>query len=390
MANFLDYLAWRGDLTFAERSLNEVDNLIFSQLAYLEMKGAAPGFGEGALPLSEVVRRCGALGYQESDLVNNPWPLAERAAACARYRDVRISCYESEFDAQRQIQFAAMAFSVADLVYVAFRGTDMSLVGWREDFNASYLEQTPGQRAAVRYLDRAADCFSGALRIGGHSKGGNLAVYAAAFCKPAVRERIAQVYSNDGPGMNRQVLCKPEIEAVWGKVRRYMPAASRVGILLESRGERVLIRSSEQGAMQHNPYTWLVEGTGFVRASAQSGDSLFMDETLRRWLEEVEEEQREDFVNALFDTLEATGAVRFPELGEKPWNAAGAILQAFGAMPADRQRSLMDTVKKLIGAGRSVIAEEAKSLLDQLPRPKIKKASAEAEGNGAPNEKQTR
>ena len=214
MANILDYLTWRGDLRFHERPFNEVDNLIFSELAYADWGGIVPEDGT-RVPLAEACQHYVNDGRDQSYLANDPRPLAEALLQSERFRDVEMSRYVSKTDTEQQLQFAAVTFHLEDgSLYVAFRGTDNSIVGWREDFNMSFLSHTPGQAEAAAYLDRAAAENDGPILVGGHSKGGNFAVYAAAFCESTPPERIRRVYSNDGPGFNRAVADDPRVRAV--------------------------------------------------------------------------------------------------------------------------------------------------------------------------------
>ena len=226
--NMLDYIDWRGDLTFAQSGFGEVDNLIFSTLVYLKMDGLLPENGAGALTLAALLERYTAAGYDQSYSVNNPLPLLRKAAGSPRFRDVFVTDYVNKIDEAQQLQFAAATFLLpGDL---AFRGTDNTLVGWREDCNFSFLTETPGQTEAVAYVQRAAGRTNGNLLVGGHSKGGNFAVYAAAFCDTATQSRIALVYSNDGPGFNSAIAdSKPNL-AVLPKGVKIIPESSLVGI----------------------------------------------------------------------------------------------------------------------------------------------------------------
>ena len=204
MADILDYIEWRGDLTFREREFNDVDNLILSLLAYSDFKGII-SMDEGSPPISiaELYSKYVEAGKNQSELACNPKPVFEKCAKTNRFGNIMVKDYVDIVNQGRQFQFAAMTFQLGDgTVYAAFRGTDNTLVEWREDLNFSFMEATPAQLCAAEYLDIVCEKTNDPVRTGGHSKGGNLAMYAAAFCEDQNKDRIVRVYSNDGPGFN--------------------------------------------------------------------------------------------------------------------------------------------------------------------------------------------
>ena len=376
MANILDYMDWRGDLLLTERPMNEVDNLIFSILAYLNMDGLVSSDFDRQITLRELLPLYLEAGYDQSNVVNDPLPALKKAAAVPRFRDIPVSAYVNTVDLAKQVQFSAVTFHLPDnTCYIAFRGTDNTIVGWREDFNISFLAETPGQSDAVDYVKRIAGCTSLPLRIGGHSKGGNFAVYAAAFCTAAVpQDRILQVYSNDGPGFNNTVAAASQYAAVLPKLEKFIPESSLIGILLSSRAESRIIRSSARGIQQHNPYTWEVRGTAFEPADQRSASSLFMDETLKNWLSTLSEKQLSNFVNAVFDALEASGAMTFTQVNSNRWVSYNAIAKAIAKLDPELQSDAMTALYKLALSGRDVLWNEARRTFE---RPDSKKPASD-------------
>lgn len=366
--NILDYLDWRGDITFAERGLNEVDNLIFSTLAYLDMDGLLPDEGSAPLTVAQLYAAYTAAGYDQSYMVNDPTPLLARCARSPRYRNVRVLWYVNRVDPAQQLQFSAATFLYrGDEIYIAFRGTDNTLVGWREDCNLSYLSETPGQREAADYVNMVAAHTTGPLTVGGHSKGGNFAVYAAAFCQPEVREqRVVKVYSNDGPGFKAEVTCTDSYLAVLSKTEKIIPDSSLVGILLSSKAERKVIHSDVKGVMQHNPFTWSVLGDRFVPADERTAASLFMDDTLSRWANSLSDENKQNLVNSVFDSLEASGAQTLNEINNNKWSAYNSFIKAIAALEPDNKSDLADTLKKLLLSGKDTAVAEAQKNIEKL------------------------
>ena len=365
--NILDYIDWRGDITFAERGLNEIDNLIFSTLAYLTMDGLVSEDGLTAPTIGDLYAAYQENDYDQSVLTNDPRPLLRKAGQAPRFKDIRVSRFVNVVDVEKQIQFSAVTYRYApDETYVAFRGTDNTIVGWREDMNFSFVAGTPGQNEAAAYLNRVASEVSGKLTVGGHSKGGNFAVYAAAFCDPAVRERIVKVYSNDGPGFNREIASSPNYLSILGRTVKIIPDSSLVGILLSSKEPRHVIRSSAKGIMQHDPFTWNVVGTHFEEADERNAASIFMDDTLNSWVETLSDAERSVLVNVIFDTLEATGASTLVQLNENRLAAYNAIIKAISKINSDKKGEVLTMLGKLIASGRSAVLKDL-PVPDELP-----------------------
>ena len=362
--NMLDYLDWRGDITFDERPLNEVDNLIFSELAYLKMDDLIP---DGGVTIARLHADFIAAGYGPSPLVNDPLPLLEKLAASERFRNVTVRGFINRIDCEKQAQFSAVTFCYREgEVYIAFRGTDDTLVGWREDMNFSFLNETPGQSEAVAYLNRAARELSGTLTVGGHSKGGNFAVYAAAFCDDSVRSRIVRVYSNDGPGFRSEIVDTANYQLILDRTVKIIPENSLVGILLSDREHRRVITSSGKGVMQHNPYTWNICGASFVEADERGTASLFMDDTLHRWVAKLSEDDLRVLVNTVFDTIEASGASTLNEINTDRHVTYSAILKAAAKIDPAARAELGEIIKKLIFSGRDAMYAETRKSLERL------------------------
>ena len=367
MGTMLDYIAWRGDLSFRDDAFNEVDNLILSELAYTKMEEIVDGPESGrTVTLPEICAACERLGRSAEGNANDPYPLLRAAAAAPRFASIRAGAYVNIIDEERDIQFSAVSFHLEDgTLYVAFRGTDNTIIGWREDFTISYLKETPGQYEAVRYLERAAAGAEGPLLVGGHSKGGNLAVYAAAFCNAQTRARIVTVYSNDGPGFNHDVVEKETYREILPRVSLFIPEASIIGILLFNKEEKTVVRSNAAGARQHDPYTWEVLGKRFVTVESQTTTSLFLDETLDRWVEGLDRDQISALVSVIFDSMEATGAQTLTELRRKRWHSYRRILQSLQKTDPAVQKTVMEMAKKLIASGRDVLREDTQSTLQE-------------------------
>ena len=227
----------------------------------------------------------------------------------------------------------------------------------------SYLNATPGQQAAVDYLNRAAAATSAPLRVGGHSKGGNFAVFAAAFCNETTQQRIREVYSNDGPGFRHGILAAEAYQRILDRLILTLPQSSLVGIMMSCGKEVRAIASSASGLQQHEPYTWQVLGADFVEVERRSGTSVFMDETLDQWLDGLSDSQREHFVAAVFDSLEASGVSTISELNANRRVTYNAVLKAATALEPETQKDFFRALKSLAATGTDLLWTEAKKTI---------------------------
>ena len=320
MANLLDYLDWRGDLSFSAVPCCEVDNLIFSLLSYLDFSGILLEQDTQGLPLDQAApvyfnirpRKKGGLGLLLSDQILD---LLERAALSRRFGPVRLWGHRSRLDAERELQFSATTFSLGNgSSFVAFRGTDDTIIGWKEDFNMAVQFPVPAQEEAQAYLNFVSERTRDRLLLGGHSKGGNLAVYAAAFAPAQVQRRIDTVWCNDSPGFLPEMLETPGYLAIRERVHALMPRSSVVGVLLSSDWNETVIESSAVGALQHDGLTWQVKGPAFVRAEGLSKSSRQVDKTFHNLLLELKPDQRRQVIDDIFSAGRELGATTLTEL----------------------------------------------------------------------------
>ena len=311
MANMIDYLVWRGEFPFDVTPWNAVDGILVATLSYLNFHGLQDPRG---WTLQEA-RRADVL--QTSP--DASFPLRRDAffgmADSNRFGECRMHHFISMTDKEISMQFSAMCLDLPDgTTCIAYRGTDNTLIGWREDFNMSYQTRVPGQEAAGYYLQRAAELSDRPLRLIGHSKGGNLAVYAAACASPAVQDRIESIWNYDGPGMNREVALSEGYGRIREKIHSFLPQTSIIGLLMEYSKPYTVVRSTASGINQHDPMTWQVYGPKFEEMESIDRTAQVISETLHEWLENSRPEQRALFVETMFDLADATKATKMSEI----------------------------------------------------------------------------
>jgi len=374
MPNILDYVDWRGDLEFQRDPLNEVDNLVFSVLSYMDFAGAVPITEEaGSISLADATEAIKQMPEQVTDPITSTFfsrlpALLEKCAGCARYREARLSHYINKVSYDEAEQFSALVFSVDEKThFVAFSGTDDTLIGWKEDLEMSFCEVVPAQRSAVEYLELVMSHLPGVFYLGGHSKGGNLAAFAGANIPTDLQPGILRVYNNDGPGFQRSVIESPGYRRIANRIVNFLPQSSVVGMLLDQSGLYQVVASTETGFMQHNAFSWEVIGRSFVYREGLSASSIKFNAALREWLDSVPFEEREEFITVLFTILEATGARTLKEFTKDKLASAKAMIASFKQLEPETQaqmKALLETffseIQKTL---RSSITESISSLI---------------------------
>ena len=305
MANILDYIKWRGDLSFTQDPPNAVDALIFSSLCYICYGGRVEENPHVPVLLRTAAEEFFALPSLEDRIrVQSDLELLRLASESTRFGFTKIYLYRDTFIPEQETQFAAMTFLLDDgSAFLAFRGTDYSLVGWKEDFNMTFQQTIPAQRLAQQYTREVAMEYMAPLRLGGHSKGGNLAVFAAARSSPMLQERILEVYNNDGPGFTDYLMGDPGYLAMGPRIKTLIPQSSVIGMLLEHEEPYTVIRSKSVGLLQHDLYTWNVVGKSFIPMEEITENSQFIDATLKTWFSEMTNQERGQLVDVLYALL---------------------------------------------------------------------------------------
>ena len=367
-----DYLKWRGDLTFDQDPFNEVDNLILAQLAYVDYEEIVPETRENAVPISEVslkyweIHTEEEIRKRESFVKLSPF-LLKPVAGSRRFEKTRLCGYVNYVSKRAEAQMSATQFELEDgTIYIAFRGTDETIVGWKEDFNLSFMPRTEGQRLAVEYMLNNFSDTSLRLRVGGHSKGGNFAVFASSFSGTEVRDQILKVYSNDAPGFREEIVAKPEYEQVMAMTVNIIPQDSVIGRLLNAGRDAIVVKSSKKGIMQHDALSWEIQGNHFIPAS-RSSDSLYLERVLSGWLENVDDESRKFFVEQIFGVLQTLGADTMKDVRQITVKELGEAIQVLRGIPKEQQEEMAEVLKKLVASGSRAFYEEMEHKEGLLP-----------------------
>ena len=353
MANLMDYLDWRGDLTLAVSPFNEVDALILAELSFVDFEGIVPPpeVGRG-IRLHEAAEaffaRHGGRDVDMGVLVpDGISQMLRKLMASPRFCGMTLNGYEALLDDEVEEQFSALTIDLGNgSIYISFRGTDDTIVGWKEDLNMSFLEEIPSQKQAVDYVARIARQYpEKTLRIGGHSKGGNLAVYSAAKSSGDIQERIVAVHNNDGPGFIWDISKTPGHKRIAGRIHTVLPQTSVVGMLMEHEKHYQVVYSTYDGLYQHDGFSWQVKGTQFVHLDDFSREGKLVDEALSSWADSLNTQQREALAEALYSVFTATGAKTLSELNEEKLKSASAMLKTYKNLDRESRRMVSEMFK---------------------------------------------
>ena len=365
MANVCDYVRWRGDLTLEQSEFNEIDNLILARFSYFPFDKI---IRENEIAtIKELSRR-----FSNQDVTKLPilWKddveLFPLMGNSKRFGGMLATQYINKIDAEQEKQFSAITVLMPnDIIYVSYRGTDNTIVGWKEDFNMSFKSHIASQISAKQYLEEIAKEYpSSKIIIGGHSKGGNIAVYAATFASKDVKDRIINVYNNDGPGFCEDVIETPEYQEILPRVHTYIPQSSIIGRLMNHKEKYTIVESVQKGIMQHDLYSWQVLGKEFVTLKKLTNESEFIDKTIKDWLENVEPEKREQVIDAVFEILNTTEAQTMKELKANWFANAKTILGTYKNIHSDTKEMVWQTVNELLKVAKNNIFEELPKIAD--------------------------
>lgn len=364
-SDILDYLDWRGDLSFDLSPLNEIDALIFCQLSYMNFENLAPKSLDSSIKLSELSK----IFFVSSDfssrsdlgMLIDPKSneLLKKVGESPRFKDVEVTGFVSEYDREIEEQFSAVTFIFGkNQIFVAFRGTDDTIVGWKEDFNLAFLEEVPAQSDALDYLEKVSGYFKKSqITVGGHSKGGNLAIFASAHLSEKAKNRLQLVYNFDGPGFSQESLDSESFFSVKSKIRSVFPQFSIVGMLFHHYDSCKIVLSDEKLVMQHNPFSWFVKGTRFEeKENLDFGSEVFFN-SFNKWFEHILPNQREQFVETLFGLLDSTNALTNSELSHDALKNTGKIIKSFATLDKDIRDEAMHIAGEFV---KTVIAESMK------------------------------
>lgn len=358
--NIIEYAKTKRE-TFDQSPFNEVDSLIFAKLAYIHFEGLVPSI-DSSLRKPKPVLFVDLLKNENFEKMfhrvgnkKETTALFYEVAMSSRYRNVGVIFAEEIFDKDAAKQFAAVTFIIKKkLAYIAYRGTDNTIVGWKENLDMSYKFPVPAQDESLLYLERVAKRLKKhKLIIGGHSKGGNLSQYAAMVAPERIQKRIISIYNHDGPGFKEEYFINTYFPRIKDKINKSVPESTVVGMLLHYPGPYKIIASNEFGVLQHDPFTWLIKGDAFIKLDSLSKDAIHFNNRLNKWLFQFDDDKREVFVNTVFNTIEKMKIEKLSDIIESKQKQLIIALNAVKNVDKEFRTVIYDTIVELISLYKS-------------------------------------
>lgn len=374
MKNMLDYIKEFGHVSFEERAFSEIDALVLTELEYLPLEKVVPSDenGENFVTVKEIAEYMQE--HKQELFDENPMMITQERhevsqviADAPRFQSLKFFGVVSVWDKDTTKQFAAVTVEVEPSVrLVVFRGTDETLIGWKEDFLMTYSPLVAAQTDAKEYLAKQASLWGGDLMISGHSKGGNLAIYAAATQEEDVQLRIVDIFCFDSPGLYRSVLETKGYQNIVPLAMRYIPQDSLVGLMLESEVPYVIVKSNATGAMQHSAMTWEIEDGQFIKMEKLTKNSQLNDQTFKKWTESVSDEELELFWNVFFELLFSVGIDTVNDLYGQFMHYVQEFLKAAGDMDEEK-RELLTRIALLLVSTHFEVWKDSLDMSEMVP-----------------------
>lgn len=353
----LDYIDWRGDLTFETDAFNEVDNFIFCMLSYVDFNRIYDSYNPDVKISIKDAAEVFVKTHDQKSLkalgVIIPWEnirkMLYKMGKSQRFSPVQVSDFTNEIDYEREMQFCAMTFHLnADEMLVCFRGTDETLIAWKEDFRLSYLSEIPAQKRASEYLLQIAEKYPDKkIYVGGHSKGGNLAKYSSVYATDEVLERIDAIYNNDGPGFLPDIVSSERFARIERKVKNFVPQSSLVGQMFLHRGQRIIVRSNYRGVYQHDIFGWEIKGTHAVTVKSFTSSGEINHEIFNTRINGMTLDERREFVDVFCHIIDSTGAKNLLDLSEARAKSAALVLKSYGELEKEKKQLMQSCLTRL-------------------------------------------
>ncbi len=361
--SIIDYVEKNGDVSFFEKPFNNVDALVLAQFSYFKLENVIPGLRENSegltlLQINERMHECEV--FIDERYAEDNMAMWKAMIAGKRFASMKCNYLSDETDKNNPTQFCAFTvFPEGALPVVLFRGTDETILGWKEDFNMAFAKPVPGQILSSLYVKQIALRISGGFMICGHSKGGNLAVYSAMTAGSDTADRISRVFSFDGPGFRPEILSQSNYEGISSRITKLIPKSSLVGLLLEDKDDYEVVKAASVGGiLQHNPYTWIVSGDDFSKVEQVKLSAKYVNNSMYQWVMELDENQLQIFEDTLFDIIEASGATTLIDRPADMGEAMKQMVKAAQNLDKATIKVLKDVVTELITAFIPEIAKD--------------------------------
>ncbi len=357
MANINDYLLWRGDLPINRKyKFNEIDSMILARFSYLLFDRINMKSRETISSISERMKDFDNAEF----LYNGDKELITYLGKSNRFKNLIVTDYTKINNKETENQFSAITIHLSNReMYVSYIGTDTSIYGWKEDFNMAFMENVPCQVLGKEYLEKISKKYRNKkIYIGGHSKGGNVAVYSAITIAENIQKRILKVYNYDGPGFNKNIINKYETDKILEKIETYIPQDSIIGRLLNHKEKKTVVLSTENGILQHDIYSWQVLKDDLIKLEKNTNISEDVDKTITDWLETTTPDQRKIFIDLFFELFYSTEANTFGEIYSNLSMNIPKILKRYGEMSSEDKKVMTKMLKLMFSSYMNIVKEK--------------------------------
>lgn len=365
MSNIISYLSWRGDIKLSRKyPFNEVDSLIMARLSYLPLDKIKLNSKETIASICDKLK-----SLRPKDFVNVcDRDLVMSLSTSPRFQNMLVTDYVKNIDKEAIKQYASVTIHISPKeMYISYMGTDTTINGWQEDFNMAFMDNVPCQIEGVEYLSHISSKYPRKkIYLGGHSKGGNVAIYSYIASISKIQNRVIKVSNYDGPGFNENIFQKYGSAKILSPIETYIPQESVIGRFL-SHQEKMTIVLSQKGLLGHDIYSWEVMGTTITKSQityiSENIDSIVTD-----WLSNTTPMQRQIFFNTIFELLSSSGADTFNELSQNLIDNIPKIIKKYGEVSAEDKKVITEMLKKILTSNMTILKKEVPSKLDSMKK----------------------
>lgn len=347
MANINDYIKWRGDIPLnKDYPFNKIDSMILARFSYLIFNQIQMEEEETIEDISIKMEK-----FEDGEFrYNGDKELITYLGKSNRFKNMKVTDFTENNGRESEKQFGAIVIHINHKeLYVSYIGTDASIYGWKEDFNMAFMDNVPCQIEGKKYLEKIANKYKNKrIRIGGHSKGGNVAIYSAIMIDSTVQNRIIKVYNYDGPGFNQEIAQKYAKETIIEKIETYFPQDSIIGRIMNHEEKCSVVLSNEKGILQHDIYSWQVLGTNLIYSAKLTKSSEVMNSAVTSWLAETSNEQRKIFIDTIFELLYSTDANTFGEISKNLISSLSVIFKKYVEISKEDKKTITSIIKLFI------------------------------------------
>ena len=365
MSNINDYLLWRGDIELdSKNKFNEVDSMIMARFSYLRLDKIKINDKETIETLSVKMKDLS----NEEFLYNGDKELITNLGKSKRFKDMLVTDYIKTNEKEAEKQFGAVTIHLSDKeMYISFIGTDSTVYGWKEDFNMAFMDSVPCQIAGKEYVEKIAGKYPNKkIRIGGHSKGGNVAIYSAITTSKEIQDRIIKVYNYDGPGFNKEIINKYKTSSILKKIETYLPQDSMIGRIMTHEEKCTISLSIEKGIYQHDIYSWQVLGDNLIKSESLTDASENFNKALTEWLENTTNEQRKIFFDGIFEVIYSTEADSFRDIQKNLTENMGKIYKTYRGISEEDRKTITGMIKLFVKDYFETVKDKQTSKFDAL------------------------